>query len=190
MFLNRVNGKCQIKGAKMLRIAKLGKLGCLIIACAVFITGCILSKSPQVKARQHLGLTSLRGIENIRYECDNSDKGFPAFYIQFDYTNETRLQQIINQLSLEESEFLFYAGSNPPVWWPDEIKDRRGDPEKGLLVGRTLRESGDIITYRLNQDIKDPSVNKAYLIEFFHYPKKKQAYYIKRWVRVAVPLQI
>jgi len=171
----------------MPRIVKFHKSKFHLIACMIFVSGCFSLNSAPVKARRHLGLKSLQGINNIQYECDNSDKGFPAFYIQFDYTDETSLQKIIDQLSLEESEFLFYAGSHPPGWWPEEIKDWRGNPEKCQTFGRTLRESGDLITYRFNQNIKEPSVNKAYLIELFHYPKKKQAYYVKRWVRVAVP---
>lgn len=166
---------------------KLTYLRFFMVTCTILVAGYFLLNSPQMKAGQHLGLKSLPSIENIRYECDNSDKGFPAFYIQFGYTDEADFQKIIDRLSLEESEFLFYAGSHPPAWWPDEIKDRRGDPEKGLLVGRALRESGDLITYRCDQDIKDPLTNKTYLIELFHYPKKKQIFYVKRWVRVAVP---
>ncbi len=160
----------------------------LTIASIVIVAGIMYFwlNSPQMKLRQHLGLKSLRGIENIHYECDNSDKGFPAYYIQFDYADEACLEKIIDHLSLEELDFFFYAGSNPPAWWPEEIKETSGDPEKDKLVRRALRKSGDLITYRFNEYTNAPS-NKAYLIEFFHYPKKRQVFYIKRWVRVVTP---
>ena len=138
-----------------------------------------------MKARQHLRLMSLGGIENVRYERDN-DTTLPAYYIGVDNIDTTCLQEIIDRLSLTKSDFFLYAGSNPPDWWPEEITGRGSDDEV-RRIGSVLRASGDIVTYRFRQEVQDPLVGKAYLIELYHYPKKKQAFYVKRWVGVFVP---
>jgi len=171
----------------MIEIVKLIKSRIIIIVCTISIAvaASFCMSYPHIKARQHLRLISLGGIENIRYECDN-DNELPAIYIGFDNADETCLQKIIDRLSLEESEFYLYAGSNPPDWWPEEITGR-GEADEVKRVGKTLRASGDLVTYKFNQNIKDLSVGKAYLIELYHYPKKKQTFYIKRWVYVVYP---
>jgi hypothetical protein len=131
-----------------------------------------------------LRLISLRGIENIRYQC-GKDYELPAVYIGFEVADAICLQKIINRLSLEKSEFYLYAGSNPPDWWPEEITGR-GETEEIRRIGNSLRASGDLVTYKFNQEIKDISVSEVYLIELYHYPKKKKAFYVKRWVGVSV----
>ena len=168
----------------MKRIAKIIKSKVFMVACILFLAGAVFSwlNYPQIVARLHLRVFSPAGIENINYECDN-DGTMPSYYIGFDISDATCLQKIIDRLSLEKLDFFVYAGRNPPDWWPKEITGR-GETDEVRRVATALRASGDLITYNFNQEIKDPSVGKAYLIELYHYPKKKQAFYVKRWVGV------
>lgn len=171
---------------KMRRVFSIRRMTVISCIGLLLAAACSCLKFPQMQARQHLRLMSLRGLENIRYECDNSHKGLPAYYIGFDNADAACLQKIIDRLSLEEADFFLYAGSRPPDWWPAEITGR-GDTEEVRRVGTALRASGDLITYRFNQRVKNPSVGKTYLIELYHYPRKKQTFYVKRWVTVLVP---
>ncbi|MBN1361568.1 MAG: hypothetical protein JW993_13300 [Sedimentisphaerales bacterium] len=151
---------------------------------AVAASSCLTS--PRMKARGHLRLMSLGKITNVRYEYDRPYKGLPAYYLGLDNVDTARLQKIVGRLSLKKSDFFAYAGLNPPEWWPKEITGR-GQVEEVRSLVDALRASGDLVTYRFHQKIKDPSVGKCYLIELYHYPRKKRVFYVKRWVGVVVP---
>jgi hypothetical protein len=162
------------------RLAGVACIGLLLVAAFI----CLDYRNMEV--RRHLRLLSLRGLENIRYECDKSHRKLPAYYIGFDNADAACLQKVIDRLSLEKADFFVYAGWNPPAWWPEEITGR-GDREEVRRIGSALRASGDLITYRFWQRVKDPSIGKAYGIELYHYPGKKRTFYVKRWVALAVP---
>ena len=171
----------------MAKIPRLAKSKRMLIACAVCLAlmASVCLNWSQIRVRQHLRLISLRGIENIRCQFGTA-YDMPVAYIGFDNADEALIQKIVDRLSLEESSTHLYAGTNPPVWWPEEITGR-GEWEEVNRIGKALRESGDLITYDLTEDIVDVSRNRACIIEIHHYPKKKQTFYVKRWVGVFVP---
>ena len=171
----------------MTKIAKLTKSRAVIIAGIIVLAAgtYFCASSPRMKARQHFRILALGKMRSVRYECDGH-RTLPAYYIGADDVDTACLQKIVDSLSLKKLDFSLYAGRNPPDWWPREI-NVRGSADEVRRTGAALRASGDLVTYRFTQKIKDPSVGKSYCIQLYYFPKKKRLFYANRWISVFVP---